>query len=117
MYDFILMAVYHGRKYLSNNFSCHFLGENTAVNDLIEKLTALAVLCDQVKIVSVLIILKQSHNVGMLQLCKDVVFLVLIDAFFFLESRLLNFLNSTNFICSQVDSFGHLSKATLSNYL
>ncbi len=79
MYNFILMAIYNSREYLPDDLSRHFLCENTAVNDLIEKLTALSVPCAQVEIVGVLIILEESHNVRVLQLGKDIIFLILIN--------------------------------------
>lgn len=116
MHDFAAVAIDDCRENLSDNLGCHFLGEHTAVNDLIEQLTTLAVLCDQIEVISILVVLKQPHDVGMLKLGKDLILLVLVDAFLLLKSRLFYFLNGSNLVRPQVNGLGDFSKATLTDY-
>jgi hypothetical protein len=111
------MAIDNCGKDLTNNFGSHFLGENTAVNNLIEELATLAVLGHKVKEIGILVVLKQTHDIWVLQLSEDIVLLILIDALFLLDCRLLDFLDCADLIRAEVDGFSDLAKTSLTDDL
>ena len=63
MYYVALVAVDDSRENLPNDLSSQLLRENSLIDDLIEELTTLAVFCDQVEVVLILVILQKPHYV------------------------------------------------------
>ena len=63
MYYVALVAVDDSRENLPDDLCSQLLREYSLIDDLIEELTTLAVFCDQVEVVLVLVILQKPHYV------------------------------------------------------
>lgn len=63
MYYAAFMAVDDSRENLPDDLSSQLLREDSLIDDLIEELTTLAVFCDQVEVILVLVILQKTHYV------------------------------------------------------
>jgi hypothetical protein len=57
------MAVHDSRKNLPDDFCSQLLREDSLIDDLVKELSTLAVFCDQVEVVLVLVILQKTHYV------------------------------------------------------
>ena len=63
MYNVALVAVDDSRENLPDDLCSQLLREHSLIDDLIEELTTLAIFCDQVEVVLVLVILQKPHYV------------------------------------------------------
>jgi len=63
MYYVALVAVDDSRENLPDDLCSQLLRKYSLIDDLIEELTTLAVFCDQVEVVLVLVILQKPHYV------------------------------------------------------
>jgi hypothetical protein len=57
------MAVHDSRENLPDDFCSQLLREDSLIDDLVKELSTLAVFCDQVEVVLVLVILQKTHYV------------------------------------------------------
>lgn len=63
MYYVALVAVEDSRENLPDDLCSQLLREHSLIDDLIEELATLAVFCDQVEVILVLVILQKPHYV------------------------------------------------------
>ena len=63
MYYAALMAVDNSRENLPDDLCSQLLREDTLIDNLVEELATLAIFCDQVEVVLVLVILQKTHYV------------------------------------------------------
>jgi hypothetical protein len=63
MYYVAFMAVHDSRENLPDDLCSQLLREDSLIDDLVKELSTLAVFCDQVEVVLVLVILQKTHYV------------------------------------------------------
>ena len=98
MSDVTAMAVSDGLKDLLGYVGCFTLSKDAASGDFFEKFTAVAQLSHKEDACLVLVDFVESHNVGMIQVLKDIDLVLKTNTFRIIKSKLVNDFDCSLFI-------------------